>query len=774
MTSRQLPPLMAAERKDSVQQVASKGKTVHVKQTERGFRQSTESAMGNDILMGLIELITNSDDKYGEERGSILIHFPKPESNDGAWQVSVADKASGIPFDEVEVKLLDQGGRTSGFEHGESKRGNRGRGAKDLSTFGHVRWDIIHNGKYFWLWLDRNGEGEMSERPEPADSMRDELGIPKDGVVATISCERSRCRRPHRDRMKQRLEYAVQLRGIMSNPKRAVKLKYGDDPVTNLGYVEPHGVKKFAPVDVEIEGYPGRARIVVGEVPTPFQEDQNDPCRQGGLLIESGRAVHEATLYRFESNPYSGYFLGSVRWDHIDVLSREFDDREDENLPVDPTNNAQIIRPDRRGLNSSHPAAKAVKAAVEEVLRPHFDRKAKELGQGGKESRQTRHRLEGLARVVARFQRIKADELELELEQTTGGEVELTPEVPVLEVIPPRKLLEIGQTYTFSVRLRADAFRGEPADAQVSLSLVADPEGCVQLSEPTVSLTSDKRLEKRLTGTFTAKASTEGNGMVEVTAPGLASVLLELEIIEPEEPLPPPAPPTFEFERSSYRVPAGKRKKILLLAPTAAVERHGVNVLVESSNDHGVLIRQKEATLTPSPDGDWYQDVVEVEGRQHGATATVTAQCGEGLLRTETSISVRTDQTGPPPPEIKLAALNSFVPGTYETDEENGKVTITVNATHPAVRRYFGLHPDFPLQESIEARMMVAEVVADLTVLDLLRRHFRQQPIPVEQIYRRRFQLLNDLLPQAHVSLLSDAELSSLNGNASKALTNKA
>ena len=43
--------------------------------------------------------------------------------------------------------------------------------------------------------------------------------------------------------------------------------------------------------------------------------------------------------------------------------------------------------------------------------------------------------------------------------------------------------------------------------------------------------------------------------------------------------------------------------------------------------------------------------------------------------------------------------------------------------------------------------MMVAEVAADLTVLDILRRHLRQQPLPVEQMYRRRFQMLKDLLP---------------------------
>lgn len=735
------------------------GTPVHVEQTERSFAQATESTMGAEILLGLIELITNCDDQYGDQRGAILVRFPKPDA-DGTWQVQVCDKATGISFDEIEPKLLRFGGRTSGHERGEMKRGNRGRGAKDVSHFGQVRWDMFKDGKYSWVWLDKHGNGQKSPRAAKADSYRDEFGIPKNGVVGTVTCDRARFRRPQRDRIKQRLEYAVQLRNIMSSPKRIVKLQYGDEEAVNLRYVEPQR-KEFPTVDIEVKGYPGLAHVVVTEVPTPFQEEQGDLCRQGGLLITSGRAVHEATLYRFENNPYSGYFLGSVRWDTIEDLSRDFDDRDESGLDADPTNPSQIIRADRRGLNAQHPAAKALKATVEDVLRPHFERKSKELGAGGKESRQTKRRLDALARIVARFQTSKAQELEFELSQHSSQGVEITPEVPILEVIPPRKLLESGKAHTFSVRVRSDALRGEPAEADVLLSLLADPEGCVELSASKCTLTKDARLEGRMSGTFTAKAlSSEGNGIIEVTLPGFPGAVVDVDVIEPEELLPPPAPLTFEFERRSYRVPAGKHKKVLLLAPTAAVHRYGPQVRVKSSNPHGVLIRQTEVELTPSSDGDWHQAVVDIEGRQYGATATITAVCGDGALRAETSVAVRRDQTGPTPPQIKFAAMGSPVRGTFETDEDTGLVIITVNATHPAVRRYFGSQPEFSGQESIQARLMVAEIVADLTVLDVLRRHLRQQPMPVEQMYRRRFQMLNDLLPLCHASQLNDAELS--------------
>ena len=715
--------------------------------------------MGSDILLGLIELLTNADDKYGDERGSILVRLPKPES-DGTWEVQVCDKATGIAFDEIEPKLLRFGGRTSGHERGEATRGNRGRGAKDVSHFGRIRWDMVKAGKYSWVWIDRHGNGQKCRRPEDAGPIRDELGLSRDGVVATITCDRARFRRPQRDRIAHRLTYAVQLRNIVSNPKRTVKLQYNDEAAINLCYMPPNGMREAPPVAVEVKGYPGRARVVVAEVPTPFDDDSSDVVRQGGLLIMSGRSVHEATLFKYENSPYAGYFLGSVRWDPIDDLSRAFDDADQANLPLDPTNPFQIIRADRRGLNPQHPAVKALRAAVEEVLRPHIERKARELSGGGRETHQTKSRLAELARVIARFQAKKSEELDLDVTRRSADGIDLTPEVPILEVIPPRKLMEFGRTQTFSVRLRSDAVLGEPSEVDVLLSLVADPEHCVELSGHKCTLRPDKRLEGRMTGTFTARAAdVDGNAMIEATLPGLPGVATEITVVEPEEALPPPPPTTFQFECSSYRVGLGKHKEILILAPGAAVARHGAQVALVSSDPAGVLIRHSAVELKYSKDGDWYQAVVDLEGRQYGASATVTAILGSGPVRAEVSVFVRRDETGPKPPVITLDAMASPVRGTYETDPSSGEIRITVNAAHPGVRRYFGPPPDFPAQESTAARLMTAEIVADLTVLDLLRRYHRQQPVPVEQLFRRRSQLLHDLLPLCHSSQVPETDL---------------
>jgi hypothetical protein len=715
--------------------------------------------MGGEILMGLIELITNADDQYGDQNGSILVRFPKPD-DDKTWEVQVRDKASGLAYDEIEPKLLRFGGRTSGHERGEIKRGNRGRGAKDASHFGRVRWDMFTDGRYCWVWLDRHGNGQKSPRAVRADEFRDEFGIPKNGVVATVTCDRARVHRPQRDRIKHRLEYAVQLRRVMANPKRSVKLQYGEDDAVNLRYVPPSGLVEFPAVEVEVPGYELKARVVVAEVPTPFQEDQNDLSRQGGLLIESGRAVHEATLCGFENSPYAGYFLGSVRWETIDHLARDFDDRDEAGLPADPANPMQVIRADRRGLNAQHPAVKALRAVVETVLRPHFDRKAQELSTGARESRLTKQRLDALARVVARYQAAKAEELEFELARTGAHGVELTADVPIIEVIPPRKVLEVGRVHTFTVRVRADAFADDPSEADVLLWLAADPEGCVELSGPKCTVTRDVRLEGRLTGTFTARAmAADGSAIIEVTVPRLPGAVVEVETVEPEAPVELPPPDSFSFDRPSYRVAAGKHKQVLLLAPAHLVGEHGAAVTVLSSNSQGVLIRHAQADLTLSADGDWYEAGIDVEGRQHGASATVMATLGVSGIQATTKVDVRRDRGGPTPPEIKLAAMGSFVRGTFEANPDTGAIVITVNATHPSVSRYFGPAPEFVGQETLQARLMIAEIVADLTVLDILRRHLRQQPLPVEQLYVHRFRMLKDLLPLCHASQVIEDEL---------------
>jgi hypothetical protein len=721
--------------------------------------------MRNDPLRGLIEAITNADDSYGDEEGPILIRLPKPEAD--GWAFMIADRAHGIAHEEMERKLLKWGEATSGHERGESKRGNRGRGAKDLAAFGKVRWDSIHEGHYSWLYLGSDGRGRQSEKPVNAtNELRKQLGTQHDGTVVTVTCRRTQVTRPQKDRLKQRLERCVPLRDIMLNEHRVVRLQYAEDPPVRLTYVPPAGAKELERVQVPIEGYPGLASVCIQEVSAPFSEDPTDLCRESGLLIKSGRAVHEATLFSFESNPYAGFFLGEVRWDTIDDLSRQYDSRDELGEPHPPENDRPVIPVDRDGLDRRHPAYRALRRAAEGVLRKHFARKAEEARGSANESVETRRRLSDLARVVARFRSDKNEEFELEdpLRYTATGT--LDPQVPDLAVIPPVKVMEQATQHTFTIQVRQDS-AAEP-EAKAHLAVISDPDALIQLSSEEVELVSSQRHQGVLRGTFRVDAgNVNGQAHGEVTVEGLRPVTLDITVVEPAIVLPPEPPLTFMFEKPQYVVPSGRKRTILVLAPTVAVAKHGSTMLLTNSNPQGLLIRHMRLELAPSRDGDWYQVPIEVEGRQHGAKATLAAHLGSSPLKDRTNITIGRAQSGPPIPQIKIDSLPGYQRGSWDVDDD-GQITITINATHAAVQRYFGAAPDFVNQEGTEARLIMAEVVADLVVRDLILRRYRAREIEVTSMFAERARMLSELLPSCHSSLLSDGELNRVTSGATE------
>src|SRR5581483_4307090 len=131
--------------------------------TGRAFHQDAMEAMRGDIVRGLIELITNSDDAYAAlnlpKPGRILIQVEHRKSQ--PWRVVVRDRATGLRSEEMKTRLSGLGRRTSGFELGEERRGNLGRGAKDLAAFGDVDFESIKDERYSRFVLRPDGSWEL-------------------------------------------------------------------------------------------------------------------------------------------------------------------------------------------------------------------------------------------------------------------------------------------------------------------------------------------------------------------------------------------------------------------------------------------------------------------------------------------------------------------------------------------------------------------------------------------------------------------------------------
>jgi len=314
--------------------------------TQRAFHQDASSAMRGNIVRGLIELITNSDDAYaslknGPKQKKIIIEVEHRRSQ--PCKVAVKDRATGMSPRTMIERITKLGGRTSGFESGENRRGNLGRGAKDLAAFGPVRFNSIHDGIFCELILQSDGSYKI-ESKKVTKKGRQQLGIPRgNGTVVTIHVK-STIRIPLHDNLQKQLSTHYQLRDILSDPSRRVELIKSNDGTKHLLTYKYPNLPVVFESDLDIEDYPNaNAHLIIHRNPTCYEDGPHDTGRPNGIIIKGNRAIYDNTLFSFEHKQYSGWFSGELISPTIDQLAREYDDCLENNTEIPKNNPIPII-----------------------------------------------------------------------------------------------------------------------------------------------------------------------------------------------------------------------------------------------------------------------------------------------------------------------------------------------------------------------------------------------------------------------------------------------
>lgn len=320
----------------------------------RAFVQDASNAMKGDIVRGLIELITNADDAYGDEaHGKIRIEVEHRRKK--PWDVIVRDRAKGMRKATMAQAIGQIGGRMSGFEAGARVRGNLGRGAKDLAAFGPVTFESVCDGFYTWMVLEPDGSfDDPLERKATAED-RHRLGVHSNGTMVTVRvAERFIC--PQHLKLAERLSKHFQLRDINSDPRRELTLVDSNGSSTDgIRYGRP-SLTEVVARDLAIGGYEeATASLTVWRGPERYENPANDPGRPEGILVKGRRAIYENTLFSFEGNPHAHWFIGSLTCDHIDRLALEYDDTEGAKGEHGSSNPMPIITRIRDGLEQEHP-----------------------------------------------------------------------------------------------------------------------------------------------------------------------------------------------------------------------------------------------------------------------------------------------------------------------------------------------------------------------------------------------------------------------------------
>jgi hypothetical protein len=410
----------------------------------------------------------------------------------------------------------------------------------------------------------------------------------------------------------------------------------------------------------------------------------------------------------------------------------------------------------RDGLEKTHPAYEALRKAVEPVLAAHIARRRDEDANLAAETPQTRRRLSQLARIVARFSLDKEEELELELSSGRGGD----PHAPALRFVPHFKRLEFGESATLVLIARRDAVRAVPAMAAIEMA--CEPRRAIDAPQQVMLEVLPGRALLRGTLALTAH-DVPATATVIANVEGIAPCSASIEVAAPapevsDAPSRNGEPETFCFEHERYNVDIGKRRLLRLLAPKELVERYGSTVEVRSAQPEALEVRDARVALRHAA-GGWYQARVCVEGKAAAGAAAVVARLGDSLEEAQTTLTVGREPSGPAM-TIEIGQFGGSARARWQRDPD-GNVTVTVNAAHPAAQRYLGDAPEFAGQESPLARMLIAEIVAEEVVRDLLARRFRGARIDADAYAAHRQRLLADLLPRCHAAQISPAEAES-------------
>lgn len=726
-----------------------RAETGRVDYSERAFHQDAHDAMRGDIIRALIETITNSDDAYGESDGKIRLEI---EHRRGPWKVISRDRAKGMTAARMKSAITQLGGRTSGFEGGERVRGNLGRGAKDLAAFGIVTFESICDGYCAKLTLNPTGQWDLDRERTARQDDRDRLHIPKNGTVVTINVdENHRC--SQHSKLAEKLPKHVQLRDILSDPRREVQLVDLGKGTTNiLRYTQPDLPVLFSG-RLPIEGYPDAiAEVSIHRNPERYEDPQSDSYRPGGLLLTGRRAIYESTLFRFENNPHAGWFSGRVRCEYIDKLAMDYDQRLVEHKPQNQLNSMPIICRHRDGLQRSHPFYKALALAVEQPLGELVAAEEKmSREQTARESPELRRSLDALGRELARL--IDEDLRELDEEGLRGAGGSDKQPLP-LRLVPEDVVVYAGEDKTITLLVRGDLSNGQPL-------VELDPEGVVELIDgPTVPLSVHKTRPDILTGQIRVRPLVEGEQTILTATCSGHSTAAVLEV-RPErvvDEIPIPAPDTLQFERDRYQLAWMKKKSIRVLAPVELVAEEGTNLRVESS-DAGVVVLGKGTSLELDEDVEYYAAEITIEARKLGARATVRAQLG--TTTAACAVVVAREEGGP---NLRIQ-LDPMPAGNFRAlVERKGDLTlIKIMAEHSGIKRYLGAGPKYPYQNLSASKVIVAEIVAGEAARMVMERkfplHSGVEQLDAARLYVEHNRYLAKYLARCHKALVPEAGL---------------
>lgn len=402
--------------------------------------QQLAKATVKNIVDGIVELVTNSDDSYKrlEEKGlpvngKISIYVNRKKGGI-CERLVVKDFGEGMTKEKLE-KAIEYAGETSGFEEGRSVRGFFGRGLKE--TIVALGEGAIRTAKDGVLCGTRIWTDKRTQIPKYDDIMLDNTVQTSEGngTEVDIQITNKDVKIPQRNNCLEKIRDHYALRDINSSENRQVEVTFEEligkkiKQTSQVRFSYPQGKTVMNERRILPE-YGDEIQIKIVETSEPLSSPRLNPFGRAGILIKTNSSILDNSLFKFENEPAALYFHGEAKCVEMEQRLR--------------SGETNILDPNRCGLEWRHEYCQALSHVIEDTLEPFVLEKKRALGKkSGKEIRQsTKKMLNKLRSLLNELAKKEMEDIE---DITTDPEPDIThliikPEIVNIYLDRPRTL----------------------------------------------------------------------------------------------------------------------------------------------------------------------------------------------------------------------------------------------------------------------------------------------------------------------------------------------
>ena len=709
----------------------------------RAYQQDLELVMGTDPIRAILELVTNSDDAYEDlpsgPRCKITIDVTRRRGQPDL--ISVKDRANSMSLSEAELYLGQEGGRTSGFERGEDRRGLLGRGAKDIVHFGPTEWDLVTpEGEHSIFRLLYEDRPTQTWESEALDRTQRRLH----GTTVNLELQQ-RFRLPTHDNLLRLLSRHFGMRQILLDDNRDIRLiDRTSGSSDRIIYQPPQGTELAFNERIPITGYPGQfATINLYESDASLDDGETTEYWRHSLAVSSGRSTYDVFIGKFKREPWApflGRIFGSIDTPYINQLIREYDDCQEREEEPSSANPISLVKRDRTGLvrRTEHPFLNAFYSTVEEFLQPHLERIRTESQSGrGAINENTRRRNRNLGNLFGRL--LEEEDSPVDGDGDSGGRLP-----PIgLSMIPATRIVDPLRHASLTVRYRHDPesipIRGEPV---VNVSIINEDS-----SSDSFSLNLIERAGYHSRAVSVGPREDGDISEVKVSCMGLE----ESSVVEWQERLLPEIS-ELEFENNSYSLKETTNKSIKLLIPWDLISESDAIPDVTISGSPNISLIQSSGLVQPDDRRDCAYTRIIVMGRGVGSTSQLRAVVGNVSATANLTVT----SSGARNVRIVYEELDISQRAYFS---EDGSI-LTVNASDPSIKRYLGEREDgWPGQDDLHFRTMLAEIATHTLSRFVISNRHQQERADPYRLFQEHMVLMENWLPRVHRVLIPNNEI---------------